>query len=95
MPNLLEITDFHQSRPKFDRSLDHPNRIIHNSQQIVLEEIRLKAIKRLLQIGRENLQRIYPLRTLRRLRPLERPAMQTRNLLQNLLCILRRYFARY
>ena len=56
-PALLKVTDLHQRRPKLDRPLDNADHVVHDPQQVLLEEVRLKSIEGLVEVGGEQPQR--------------------------------------
>ena len=49
---FLEIANLDQRGPQLDRSLDDACYIVEDSEQVVLEEIRLKRVKRFVKIRR-------------------------------------------
>ena len=59
---LLEVANLHQCRPQLDRTLDDAHDIIHDPQQVLLEEVGFEAVERLVQVCRKHPQRIGPLR---------------------------------
>src|SRR5438270_521456 len=60
---LVEVAYFDQRRPQFDRTLDHADDIVHDPQQVLLEEVGLEPIEGLLQVGGEQPQRLGSRRT--------------------------------
>src|SRR5690348_15069618 len=61
-PFFLEVADFHQRRPQLNRPLDDTDDVVHNSQQVLLEEVRLETVEGLIQICGEQAQRLAPRR---------------------------------
>src|ERR1035437_8307362 len=81
---LVEVTNFHQRWPQFQRRLDHTHHIIHNPRDVLLEEIGFKPIKRARQILREQVQRLAPLRICCSFRGLDPLPMHASDLVENL-----------
>jgi hypothetical protein len=48
---LVEIANFYQRWPQFDRTFDHTDDVVHDPQQVLLEKVRLEAIEGLLKVG--------------------------------------------
>jgi hypothetical protein len=57
LPDLLEVANFNERRPEFERGADGCDSIVNNTNQIVLEEIRLEAVKRFLKISSKEPER--------------------------------------
>jgi hypothetical protein len=58
VPALLKIRNFHQCWPKLYGGFYDANHVIDNSQQVLLEEIGLKAVESFLQVGCEEAKRL-------------------------------------
>ena len=42
---FVEITDFHQRWPEFQRSMDYADNVVDDPADVLLKEVRLKAVK--------------------------------------------------
>ena len=91
---LLEITDLNQGWPKFQCGFNHSDCIIHDTNQIVLKEIRLKPVERFLEICSKYAQRVDPFRALGRLCSLEGTFVKASDLTQYQLRVVRSHFSR-
>src|SRR5579875_2108101 len=58
---FLEITDLDQSRPKLNGPADYIDDVTNDPQQILMEEVRLKAIERLVQVVCKLAERLFAL----------------------------------
>lgn len=61
MSSFLEITDLDQRGPEFEAGPYDTNRIIHDTKQVVLKEVRFKTIEGLLKISCKQPEGVYPL----------------------------------
>src|SRR5580698_11660909 len=93
MPRLLEVADLDQRRPQLDRRLDDGDGVVDDAQQVVLEKVRLKAIERFVEIGREQAQSVGAIPVGCDAGGFKSAAMQAGDLLENLLRVLRGDFA--
>ena len=90
---LMEVADLHQRRPQLNRAFDHADDVVHDAQQVLLEEVRLEPVERLFEVRREQAQCFGPLRVALDLGRLHRPPVQRYDLPQDLLGVLGRHLA--